>query len=144
MLIHIIFNRDEKIKVSSPPLAALPSSGFTGSSPGIPSEFFNQMSPSLLAAATASASQSGIPMSNHLPFLNQPDLPSTINSIARGESSVGQQQGEVDKDTKLKEVLSHIYQYVSRQYNQRLHEQMDATNGISPNGLPKVCRPQNI
>lgn len=79
-------------------------------------------------------------MSN-LPFLTQPDLPSTINSIAR---EGGGQQGEADKDTKLKEILSHIYQYVSRQYNQRLHEQMDATNGISPSGLPKVRRPHNV
>ena len=129
----LILARNDKIKAPSPPLG-LPTSSFTGHSGAVPSELFNQVSPSLLAAATASATQSGIPLSN-IPFLSQPEIPSTINSIAR---EGGGQQGEVDKDTKLKEILSHIYQYVSRQYNQRLHEQMDATNGISPNGLPKV------
>ena len=99
------------------------------------------MSPSLLAAATASATQSGIPLSNNVPFLNQPDLPSVINTLT-GDN--GGQKGEEDKDTKLKEILSHIYQYVSRQYNQRLHEQGDATNGVSSSGLPKVSGPKNL
>ena len=54
-----------------------------------------------------------------------------------GRDGEGEQDG-TEKDTRLKEVLSHIYQYVSRQYNQRLNEQPDSPNGTSTNGLNKV------
>ena len=91
---------------------------------------FNHVSPSILAAAAASASQAGIPPQG-LPFLNSQDIPPTVGSTTRDDG----EQGEADKDTKLKEILSHIYQYVSRQYNQRLNEQRETSKGGSPNGL---------
>ena len=47
------------------------------------------------------------------------------------------------EDTKLKEVLSHIYQYVSRQYNQRLNEQQEAPKRPSPNNLSTVSKFQS-
>ena len=124
--------RDEKIDVASPPLS-LPSPGFAGSTGGIPLEFFNHLPPSLLATATASASQSGIPL-NQLPIFNQADMSSTTSNIANRENG----QGEAEKDAKLKEIISHIYQYVSRQYNQRLQhgEQLDVTNGTNSSATP--------
>ena len=110
----------------------MPPASFTGAPGGHPPEgFFNHLPPSLLAAASASASQAGIP-SNTLPFLNLPDVPPTISRDNEGE------QGDTDKDTKLKEVLSHIYQYVSRQYNQRLNEQQEAPKRPSTNSLSHV------
>lgn len=112
-------------------------SSFTGPQGGHPAEsFFNHLSPSLLAAAAASASQAGVP-SNALPFLNLQDLPPAISSSER-ESE--EPQGQTEKDTKLKEILSHIYQYVSRQYNQRLNEQQEAPKRPSPNSLSRVSK----
>ena len=113
----------------------MPPSSFTGPPGGLPSEgLFNHVSPSLLAAA--SAHQAGIP-SNALPFLNLPDLPPTISSSERDSE---EPQGQTDKDTKLKEILSHIYQYVSRQYNQRMNEQQEAPKRPSPNSLSRVSK----
>ena len=89
------------------------------------------MSPSFLAAAAASASQAGIPP-HSLPFLSSQDIPPTSGSTSKENDG---DQGEADKDTKLKEILSHIYQYVSRQYNQRLNEQRETSKGGSPNGM---------
>lgn len=87
------------------------------------------MSPSFLAAAAASASQAGIPP-HSLPFLSSQDIPPTSGSTSKENDG---DQGEADKDTKLKEILSHIYQYVSRQYNQRLNEQRETSKAESPN-----------
>ena len=123
------------IRPSSPALS-LPPPSFTSNSGTNPSEsLFNHVSPSILAAAAASASQAGIPPQS-LPFLNAQDIPPTVGSTTKDDG----EQGEAEKDTKLKEILSHIYQYVSRQYNQRLSEQRETSKRGSPNGLSNKVR----
>ena len=109
-------------------------------SPGThPSEsFYSHLSPSLLATVAASASQSGLSSSSSSPFLNLQDFPNS--TIGTSPHDAEGEQGGKDKDTKLKEILSHIYQYVSRQYNQRINENLEDPNGISPNPLKKVSK----
>ena len=85
----------------------------------------------MIAAAAASASKAGVPPQS-LPFLSLPDIPPSSASQTKDNEG---DQGEGDKDTKLKEILSHIYQYVSRQYNQRLNEQRETSKDESPNGI---------
>ena len=126
----MLVSRNEKVRPSSPVLSLPPN--FNTNSGAHPSEsMFNHVSPSILAAAAASASQAGIPPQS-LPFLSSQDIP--LTSVSHTKDNDGD-QGETDKDTKLKEILSHIYQYVSRQYNQRLNEQRETSKGGSPNGI---------
>ena len=126
----MLVSRNEKIRPSSPALSIPPN--FNLNSGSHPSDsMFNHVSPSILAAAAASASQAGIPPQS-LPFLSSQDIRQA--SVSHTKDNDGD-QGEADKDTKLKEILSHIYQYVSRQYNQRLNEQREASKGGSPNGM---------
>ena len=131
--------REEKIKTSTPSPMALPPSNVSVSPGTHPSEsFYSHLSPSLLATVAASASQSGMSSSSSSPFLNLQDFPtSTIGTSPHDPEG---EQGGKDKDTKLKEILSHIYQYVSRQYNQRINESLEDPNGISPNHLKKVSK----
>ena len=131
--------RDEKIKTSTPSPMALPPNNVSVSPGTHPSEsFYSHLSPSLLATVAASASQSGLSSSSSSPFLNLQDFPTS--TIGTSPHDAEGEQGGKDKDTKLKEILSHIYQYVSRQYNQRINENLEDPNGISPNPSKKVSK----
>ena len=127
-LIIPVISRNEKFRSSSP-AHSLPTNFNSGAHPS--ESMFNQISPSMIAAAAASASKAGIPPQS-LPFLSSHDIPPSSASQTKDNEG---DQGEGDKDTKLKEILSHIYQYVSRQYNQRLNEQRETSKDESPNGI---------
>ena len=139
LIYQFCFIREEKIKTSTPSPMALPPNNVSVSPGTHPSEsFYSHLSPSLLATVAASASQSGLSSSSSSPFLNLQDFPTS--TIGTSPNDPEGEQGGKDKDTKLKEILSHIYQYVSRQYNQRINENLEDPNGISPNPLKKVSK----